>query len=191
MVLATYVQLYQEYTRAYSEYDKRRVWAIWYHRSTAWIVVLSGGLSAVGFVYYSCVQIATLEPEASWPWGLYGYVLFLVFSALYAPLLGCARAGWTGAHAGVIAALLGVACSAVTLCAWTRTRWTWAEAPALNLSVTWLAVHCTLLDLGLWGCAWWNGFVWASADYEERVHDEDGEGVGGAYEDPRLMIGNV
>jgi hypothetical protein len=195
VVMGTYAQLYVAYTRSYSEYEKRRVWSIWYHADTAWILVLSATLSAIGFVYSSIFLIATLDKDA-WPWGLYAYACFLLFSALYAPLLACERAGWTGAAHGVVVALLVVACSTVALCVWTRLRWSWTEAPFLNLSLTWLAVHCIWLDLVVWGWAWWNGFVWWNSSFLSlrggamvgNMHDEDGEGIGEAEQDPRFMI---
>lgn len=184
-VLATYVQLYTAYTQTYSALEKRRVWSIWYHEDTAWIVVLSGTLSAIGFVYFSIHMCWGGAQKSAPVWGPCVYGLFLLFSAMYAPLLACERNGWVGTWA-ILGCLGIVAGSAIALSVWTQMQWTWGEAPFLNLSTAWLAAHCTLLDLGVWGYAWANDRSWTS-----RMHDEDGHGIGEAEQDPCLVIGYV
>lgn len=199
IVMGTYTHLYWAYTHLYSEWEKRKVWALWYHVDTAWILVFSASVSALGFLYFSMYVIVTLDESAPW-WGVCAYGLFLFFSSLYGPLLACERAGWAGAKWSVLLALLLVACSAIALCVWTQGQWSWAQAPFLNLSITWLAAHCTVLDLGLWGYAWSHGWMWTTDEdlplgetvmLVYSVHDENGHGIGQAYENPRLMIGDV
>jgi hypothetical protein len=187
--MATYARLYLDYTQTYSDFERRRVWSIWYHADTAWILVLSATLSAIGFVYFSIHMVLLMHAEApdALPWGLYVYGLFLLFSAMYAPLLAYERVGWVNAWA-IVGCLVAVACNAVALSVWTQQQWKWSEAPFLNLSVAWLAAHCTLLDLGVWGYAWSNGWIWPASSAGGIMHEEDGESVGEAEQYPCLVI---
>ena len=197
LVFGSYAQLYLAYTRRYSEAEKRRVWAIWYHEDIAWLGVLSGALSAVGFIYFS-IFICMPDNNANPPlWLICPYSLFLLFSALYAPLMElerqCIIEAWV-----ILLDLFIVSANVITLSVWTQTQFSWAEEPFLNVSILWIALHCTLLDLGLWGYTWSNGWVWDEDAWSgtpklvtlahRRMHEEDGAGIGETEEDPRLMI---
>lgn len=206
--MASYLHLYCAYTHTYTEDEKRRVWGIWYHEDVLWLGVLSGCMGAIGFLYLSIFLIFVVDghsvPAQSAWLVIWPYALFLVFSALYTPLLAAVRSGLVGAWA-VIADLLVVAAATVLLSAWTLNHWSWAEAPFLNLGVLWLAVHCTILDFGLWGYTWFNGWMWDNEEEDiERAwplpvlllssgstHKQYGDGIGKADEDPRLMVGYV
>jgi len=160
------------------------------------ILVLSATLSAIGFMYFSFYWITETEIVTVPWWGLFVYGLFLLGSALYAPLLALDHAQWKYAWVGVLLGLFIVACSAIALCIWNQAQISWTDAPWLNLSITWLAAHCTLLDFCLWGYAWSNEWIWKETSFDGIIliygmHYQDGYSIGNAYEDPRLMVGDV
>ena len=196
LVLASYIQLYLNYTRFYSESEKRKVWAIWYHEDIAWIGIFSGALSAMGFVYFS-VYITT-SPNSCEEWMFCSYILFLLFSAIYAPLIELERQAFIGAWA-ILLDLLIVAGSVIALNVWTQLHFSWTDEPLLNLSILWLAMHCTVLDFGLWGYTWSHGWIWDEDPWSgakilrtfESLHDKNGSSIGETDEDPRFMIGDV
>jgi hypothetical protein len=200
IVIGTYLQLYWAYTHTYSELDKRKVWSVWYHRYTAWILILSASLSAMGFLYFSIYWIIETEVTVVAWWGVLVYGLFLLSSSFYGPLLALDHAQWKYAWVGVIIDLFIVACSTIALCIWNQFQISWTDAPLLNLSITWLAVHCTILDLFVWGYAWSNGWIWPETSYESSfdgivltysMHNDNGDSIGYAYENPSFMIRNV
>ena len=155
-VVCTYVWLYyvMYYTPIVDTYAKRsRLWALFgdHHGPYRWLWLASVVVSVVAFLHLSvwlCYFGGAAEELAAHDWVVYPYGLFLVFSALYAPLMLFA---WPWV---VVVDLACAAASAIALCAWTVLYLKSAEGIATGALTCWLAFHCTVLDGMLWSYSW-------------------------------------
>jgi hypothetical protein len=157
-VLATYLYMYRIYTTLYNDYEKRMVWAVWYNPVYGAGFAASVVLGAGGFCWFSgWVLVERAECDS---WLLLGYVLFVLGACSFAPLV----LFQTGKQ-WVIFGLFVTAASAVSLSAWAiEAR---ATPAGVKVLMTWLAVHCTVLDLGLWGYTWYFSWHWVGQDQRD------------------------
>ena len=150
-VICTYVWLYYAVMmQSSNKTDAQRMWGLFGdHRGFFfWGWCASVTVCVVAFLYFS-VWLCQLDGAASelvaHDWVVYPYGLFLGFSILYAPMLVYALP-WA-----VVLDLLCVAASAIALCVWTALYITQTtEGAAICGLMTWLAVHCTVIDAFVW-----------------------------------------
>ena len=162
LVMLTYVWMY--YVMSAYTYEKRsRPWALFGDNGPYFGVWAASVLVCViSFLHLSvwlCYFYGGTELQ-TYDWLLYPYGLFLCFSALYAPLLVLAS------PSVVMVDLICAAASAIAMFAWTALYLTSSvEGIATCVLTAWLALHCTVLDAGLWGYTWY---------YQQGYWAEDG-----------------
>lgn len=140
LVTASYVKYWPTYN----------MWAGLNNKISFYIWSVSTLLSIAGFLSFTIRNILyTSEPldyyRNQQNLALIPYILFLFLSALYMPLASKKRVPET------MAILLGVAISAWALVYFSNNLFHWNYTTIL---ITFLAVHCTFLDLGYWGWTW-------------------------------------
>jgi hypothetical protein len=151
-ILGTYAALYHSYTTAYSDLERRQVWAFWYSQQWAWAWGVSGVLSTCAVLYFSSWVLFITPGLSEDPYLGLPYVLFIVSEACYVPLL------MLGLREAVIADLWLAAGSAIALGVWSLLFL--EGAPVLCALMLWLAVHCAVLDGLIWGYSWYLGWYW-------------------------------
>jgi hypothetical protein len=161
VVLGTYLYLWRIYVTLYSDFEKRRVWALWFNGSYAMPWGLSVVLSTVGFCWFS-VWLMQQPSEVCDAWVLAAYICFMLGAATYVPLLL-----FETGKLWVIFGLLVTAAAAINLSVWAFAHGADMTATVL---VTWLGFHCAVLDLGLWGYTWYFEWHWAGpSDHPQLV----------------------
>ena len=169
-VLFTYVRLYLRFRRQ----CRRELWAYyWDHPTACRVWTVSAFCSGVGFCVFT-VLLACGVPDES---ALFPYSTFLFVSSCFAPLLLMIEDrkavgdvdqpdtipfvdDWSVRFLKcmVIFVLFRVAFSAWWLFAWSVVSLGWGgTGPVVaNLCALWLALHCTVLDLMVWGWSWFH-----------------------------------
>ena len=174
VVLWTYFLFGRAYY-GYSEHEQNLIWGFFGYPLYWSIWCVSALVSAIAFLLFSIwiFQNYTFVANNNATWVLYPYALFLSLSAIYTPLIMCKVPKLI-----VILDLLCVACSAIALSAWTFTFMRRSDPMQVFLmfGVFILALHCTVVDLVLWGYDWYNGYFWtienSTGKYERASTDK-------------------
>ena len=152
-VIAGYIYFWRIYETLYSDFEKRKVWAVWYNPLYAIGWGFSVLLSMVGFLTFSAWIIKNGICCDS-QWLLASYLCFVVSAAAYVPLLL-----FETGKLWVIFGLLTTATCTINLSAWAILHISGGDLYVTVLLI-FLAVHCTLLDLVLWGYYWFFDWCW-------------------------------
>lgn len=159
VVLWTYGLFFLYYSRL-NHVQQLQIWAYWGKspQNIPWAV--SAALSTVAFLCFSArvlVDYAGVNNRGDIPWLMCSYVVFLVASGLYTPLM---MSGWH--KRWVILDLVCVSIACVLLSAWTVVYMRWSDPFEcwIKVGMMILAFHCTILDLCLWGWSWYSGWFY-------------------------------
>lgn len=140
---------YVMFLGALEDQPRAQAWAVLNHWNVFVVWCISATVAGVGFLTFLECFLFMTRPEGSDFFFALTWVpvsLFLGLSALFAPSL------YFGHRVLVMAVLLGVALSAVTMAYFAFELFS-ATHEAFVLTVL-LAVHCVVMDLGVWGISW-------------------------------------
>jgi hypothetical protein len=159
-VLCSYLWFVSQHYMGKSATQQQKYWSLWgnYPQQAVWFI--SAFCATIGFLCFSAwvLNQASYVTDMGGQWVVIPYATFLIFSTAYTPLM---ISSW--GNAALIADLILVAASAVTMLVWCVLFMQWNQPfqGFIMVFMLVLAIHCTFFDCIIWGYGWCSGKYYA------------------------------